>query len=86
MCAGGDLDTSKPNPNNLEVCLKYFSMSPKQAILIGDSTIDFELAKVCRVDFAFFSGGYDDGVDVSQVCYCFDSHTELKKIFQQDSI
>jgi phosphoglycolate phosphatase len=33
------------------------------AILVGDSTVDQRTAAAAGVRFAFFSAGYDDGVD-----------------------
>ena len=81
MCAGGDLNTKKPNPQNLDVCIKYFGESYKNTILIGDSTIDQKISESLEVDFAFFTRGYDDGVDDRTAYLIFENHLELKSLF-----
>ena len=81
MCAGGDLNTKKPNPQNLDVCIKYFGENYKNTILIGDSSIDQKIADSLDVDFAFFTRGYDDGVDNRKAYRIFENHLELKSLF-----
>lgn len=84
MCAGGDLKTKKPSPENLEICLKYFGEDPLNVLLIGDSKIDQKIADSLDVDFAFFKGGYNDGVEVADVTYSFDHHIDLKNYLKGD--
>ncbi|NQW44871.1 MAG: HAD hydrolase-like protein [Deltaproteobacteria bacterium] len=81
MCAGGDLKTKKPNPTNLDVCIKYFREDNQNVILIGDSSIDQKTAAALGVDFAYFMHGYNDGVEQSMVFCSFGSHIELKPLF-----
>lgn len=81
MCAGGDLKTKKPSPENLEVCLDYFKEDPRNVLLIGDSRVDQMLADSLDVDFVYFRGGYDDGVVEADVSFSFDNHLEVIKIF-----
>lgn len=77
VLAGGDLITQKPHPQNLLECLKYFQCEPEFAILVGDSTVDQEIARSCQVPFAFFRPGYNDGVDVNQAVMTLDAHGDL---------
>lgn len=77
ILAGGDLKTQKPHPQNLLECLKYFKCQPESAILVGDSTVDQEIARSCQVPFAFFRPGYNDGVDVNQAVMTLDAHGDL---------
>lgn len=63
--AGGDLLTQKPNPKNLLICNDVLNISPEHTLLVGDSTVDQNMANAAKIKFCMFSGGYDDGVDVS---------------------
>lgn len=62
VSAGHDLPTQKPHPDNLHICLDALGCTASETLLIGDSRIDQILADQCGAGFAFFSGGYDDGV------------------------
>lgn len=77
VLAGGDLKTQKPHPQNLLECLGHFQCGPESAILVGDSTVDQEIARSCQVPFAFFRPGYNDGVDLNQVAITLDVHEDL---------
>jgi len=81
MCAGGDLETKKPHPNNLQICIKNFGESPDAAVLIGDSLVDQKAAGSLGVDFAYFLAGYNDGVDTSRITFSFNKHKELLVLF-----
>jgi len=63
--AGGDLLTQKPNPKNLLICNDVLNISPEHTLLVGDSTVDQNMANAAKIKFCMFSGGYDDGVDIS---------------------
>lgn len=78
MCADGDLSTKKPNPENLLFCLNAFGVSPSQSLLVGDSKVDQDLALACKVPFAWFTAGNDDGVNPSEVAFQFDSYVDFK--------
>lgn len=81
VCAGQDLPTSKPHPENLNVCLRALNSAPGNTLVVGDSRIDQLLAKNCGSDFAFFSGGYDDGVQVDADMVTIHHHPEIFKLF-----
>lgn len=81
MCAGGDLETKKPNPLNLDLCLKHFLQKSEDSIFIGDSSIDQSIANSLNVDFAFFTQGYNDGVNEELAYKTFKSHSELMYLF-----
>lgn len=82
MSAGGDLESKKPHPRNLEVCISNFGEQTEAAVLIGDSLVDQKIAGSIGVDFAYFEAGYNDGVDVEQVVFSFKKHSELIKLFK----
>lgn len=81
VCAGQDLTTSKPHPDNLHVCLRGLNSQPKETLVIGDSRIDQCLAKACGAGFAFFSGGYDDGVRIEASVLTIHRHPEIFNLF-----
>jgi len=66
IIAGDDLPTKKPDPRNLLACIEQVNKTVENSLLIGDSKVDQQTAKNANVQFAFFSQGYNDGVDKSQ--------------------
>jgi phosphoglycolate phosphatase len=83
ICAGGDLATQKPHPENLRRCLLQFDSTAESAVMVGDSTVDQKIAAACGVSFCFFSGGYDDGVDQNQVKLSFDAYPQIIRFFKE---
>lgn len=81
VCAGLDLPTGKPHPDNLHACLNALDSSPEEAIVVGDSRVDQVLAEACGVAFAFFRGGYDDGVKPNACALTLQRHTEIFNLF-----
>jgi phosphoglycolate phosphatase len=81
VCAGLDLPTAKPHPENLRVCLKALGSRPESTIVVGDSRVDQLLAEACGTDFAFFSVGYDDGVRQEACTMILQDHEEIYNLF-----
>lgn len=81
ICAGQDLPTNKPHPDNLNVCLQALNSAPGNSLVVGDSRIDQLLAENCGTDFAFFSGGYDDGVRIDTNILTIHHHPEILNLF-----
>ena len=52
-----DVSRPKPHPESIIKILDYFSISPEEAVYIGDSPIDLETASAAGVHFV----GYGDG-------------------------
>lgn len=75
--AGGDLDTSKPDPENLLICLRRLNIDIKDAIFVGDSTVDQQTALNAQIKFAFHEHGYDDGVDKTKADIVFSNYKTL---------
>lgn len=79
VCADGDLPTKKPNPSNLQYCLDACRINPEDALMVGDSKVDQELALACGVPFAWFSGDSGgDGVVVEHTVYQFNDYSAFK--------
>jgi phosphoglycolate phosphatase len=68
LCAGDDLHTKKPSIDNLLACCNAVNVRPSSTWLVGDSTVDQNLALQTGVPFIFHKSGYDDGVQ-PQKCY-----------------
>ena len=82
MCAGDDLKTQKPNRANLDNCLEYFSVRENEAIYVGDSTVDQQLANACMVNFLHYSPGYDDGVVQDYNTYKMQKHSDILNLIK----
>ncbi len=77
--AGGDLMTKKPSSENLKACIDFFGVQFDQIYLVGDSTVDQNLANNSGVEFFFYASGYDDGVDIKSAKAVIHNHSELLK-------
>lgn len=77
VCAGNDLPTSKPHPDNLRACLTALDCRAADTLIVGDSRVDQQLAEASGADFAFFSGGYDDGVTLATDTLVLHRHPEI---------
>lgn len=77
VCAGNDLPTAKPHPDNLRVCLDALDAVAHDTLVIGDSRVDQQLAHASGADFAFFSGGYDDGVKLTEDTPIIRHHSDV---------
>ena len=49
-----DVERPKPHPEPLIKILDFFSISPNQALYVGDSQVDYETAKAASVPFAAY--------------------------------
>jgi phosphoglycolate phosphatase len=76
MCAGGDIESPKPDPRNIAACLVQ-GLKPTLLLLVGDSSIDQKLAANAGISFIFHTGGYNDGVDESSVFAKFDAYDKF---------
>ncbi len=82
ISAGDDLETKKPHPRNLEICLEMFGALPRDSILVGDSSVDFLIAKATGVKFIHYVPGYDDGVVGIGTSGKINHHKELLKLIR----
>jgi len=75
--AGGDFPSKKPSKENAQVCLDFFGATAQTALIVGDSSVDQQLAKVVNVPFVFYRQGYDDGVSKDSIEYELNHHSDL---------
>lgn len=83
MSAGGDLPHKKPHPETLLSCLSYFRVKSLDAMLVGDSTVDQQLARAAKVAFVQFLPGYDDGIVLSNPKMKIDHHGKLGNLVSE---
>lgn len=86
VLAGDDLPTKKPDAKNLNWCLDSMGVQRDGALFVGDSTVDQMTSSNAKVPFAFFSKGYNDGVNENEAVLVFDDHQCIVKLFQSESI
>ena len=68
VIVGGDtLPRSKPCREPIDFVIRELGSSSSSAIFVGDSLIDQRASAAADVPFVFYTGGYDDGVDQTQV-------------------
>lgn len=77
VVAGEPGRKAKPDREPLDRALAVLGASPDRAIFVGDSRVDQQTAAAAGVRFAFFSGGYDDGVDRAAVDHHLDAISDL---------
>jgi phosphoglycolate phosphatase len=75
--AGGDMPNSKPHPQNLLSCIDNFDLSASSTLMVGDSTIDQDMAQITGVPFVQYAPGYDDGIVLEKHHYKIDNHINL---------
>lgn len=76
--AGGDLPDEKPHPSNVESCLSFCNLTNKEAIFVGDSSVDQNCAANANIPFYLFSSGYaDKKLDRKKVDFIFNDYQDL---------
>jgi haloacid dehalogenase superfamily, subfamily IA, variant 3 with third motif having DD or ED/haloacid dehalogenase superfamily, subfamily IA, variant 1 with third motif having Dx(3-4)D or Dx(3-4)E len=51
VVTGDDITEPKPSPEGLEIAMRQLSVTPAEAIYVGDAHADFEMARAARVRF-----------------------------------
>ncbi len=80
--AGGDLPIKKPHEQNIIQCLDYFGVQNSEAIMVGDSTVDQELASNASILFVHYEYGYNDGVKKDLAALVLSKHLDLIEFLQ----
>jgi len=81
IVVGGDTTPKrKPSREPIEFALAGLAVGADAVVLVGDSTVDQEASRAAGVPFIFFSGGYDDGVDVGSVARVISDLTEIPSV------
>jgi phosphoglycolate phosphatase-like HAD superfamily hydrolase len=55
-----DVQDGKPHPESLEICLKTYDLAPSEALMIGDTPFDLEMAKRAGVPSVAVGHGFYD--------------------------
>lgn len=77
VVGGGSASSSKPSREPIDLALSMLGQFHCDALLVGDSTVDQRASKNSGLPFIFFSGGYNDGVDSSEVAATINSMNDL---------
>lgn len=80
LLIGGDtLPHKKPHPEPLLHCLRYFDVSAKDALVLGDSSNDIEAALAAHIPCIAVSYGYNHGepIEASKPEWIVDSLAEF---------
>jgi phosphoglycolate phosphatase len=77
VVGGGSTASSKPSREPIDLALSMIGQFHRDALLVGDSAVDQMASKNSGLPFIFFSGGYNDGVDTSQVTATIKSMNHL---------
>ena len=73
---------AKPSPDRVFKILEKLGSNKKNAIMIGDSIIDYQTCYNADVDFIFFKGGYNDGMQTKNINHSFSYFSELAPIIK----
>jgi phosphoglycolate phosphatase len=80
LLIGGDtLPHKKPHPEPLLHCLRYFGVSAKDTLVLGDSSNDIEAALAAHIPCVAVSYGYNHGepIEASKPEWIVDSLAEF---------
>lgn len=77
VVCGDTLARKKPDPQPLTEAIRRAGGRAESTLMIGDSTVDLRTAQAVGVRFAFFSGGYDDGVRREDACCILSDITDV---------
>jgi HAD superfamily hydrolase (TIGR01509 family) len=72
----------KPHPESLEICLKSHGLHPKDALMIGDTLYDLDMANAARVPCIGLTYGFasEEQLATAAPIACVGSVKELKEI------
>ena len=72
-----DVKNPKPHPESIIKIIRHFSLSPSEALFIGDSEVDQESARGARVPFVAYKNRS------LQADYYIDDHLAIRKIINR---
>ena len=83
IVTGDDIKTPKPSPEGLELALRNLKRHANEAVYIGDSSADCEMAKAAGVSFIGVSSEFDS-LTSTQPDYLIQSISELPKLMSNE--
>jgi len=66
VICGDTLNTRKPNPMGIQLCLERFDIEPEESVFIGDSSVDAQTANNANLSVWLMSYGYNMGEPLSK--------------------
>jgi pyrophosphatase PpaX len=80
IITGDDIKRPKPDPEGLELALSRMELLPGEALYIGDSHADYEMARAANVHFLGIPSAFAS-LDPAHPCHKVQSITDLLKLF-----
>jgi len=74
-----DFHPSKPHPAMLHAAMNEAGVAPDQAVMIGDTTFDMEMAGAARMPFVGVSWGYHPAAQLTQAVTVLDDFDGLER-------
>lgn len=79
-----DLNTSKPDPLLISSLTSQFGIAPEHAVLIGDNILDYQLAQNSKIDFIYFTCGYNNKEKILDKQRKFNNYKQLPMLISED--
>lgn len=76
-----DFHPSKPHPSMVQACLSETGVTPDNAVVIGDTSFDMEMAKAAGTGAIGVSWGYHDVSALASADFIIDSFDQLGTVF-----
>lgn len=70
VISGDTLSVRKPDPGPLLAVLQALSVTPAEALMVGDSISDYQAASACGMRVMLVRYGYHQGVDLQSLSVC----------------
>ena len=85
VVSGDTLEKKKPDPAPLLHAADFFSVAPKNALMIGDSVSDVKAARAAGFQIVCMSYGYNHGMDIrdAKPDAVIDRMDEIEALFKQ---
>ena len=79
IVTGNDVQARKPAPEGLELALRQMSLRPDEALYVGDTPTDYEMARAAGVRFVYIPSQFTR-LAADTACYQAESVAELARI------
>jgi HAD superfamily hydrolase (TIGR01549 family) len=79
IITGSDVQARKPAPEGLELALRQMGLRPDEALYVGDTPSDYEMARAAGVRFVYIPSQFTR-LKADTACYRAESVAELARI------
>ncbi len=82
VISGSDVKNKKPSAEGINKIIKNAAVDREKVIMIGDSIVDQVAAENAEINFLFFEGGYNDGINFDKIDLKFNNYMNLIGLFK----